>query len=70
MDITMPRMDGIEATRQIKARLPGVRVIGLSMHEDRHMVKAMRRAGAGDYLRKDTDSEVLVAAILGTKCSE
>jgi CheY-like chemotaxis protein len=64
MDITMPRMDGIEATRRIKAQLPQVRVIGLSMHEDANMRKAMCAAGAGDYLRKDASSDKLVAAIL------
>jgi CheY-like chemotaxis protein len=64
MDITMPRMDGIEATRRIKAELPQVRVIGLSMHEDVNMAKAMCEAGASDYLRKDIPSDALIAAIL------
>jgi PAS domain S-box-containing protein len=63
MDITMPRMDGIDATRQIKAQLPQVRVIGLSMHEDVDMAKAMCEAGASEYLRKDISSDALIAAI-------
>ena len=52
MDVTMPRMDGIAATRQIKAQLPAVRVIALSMHEEKDLAAAMREAGAIDYLPK------------------
>jgi DNA-binding NarL/FixJ family response regulator len=64
MDITMPRMDGIEATRRIKASLPQVPVIGLSMHSDDRMAKAMRDAGAVAFVRKDAPVNVLIAAIL------
>jgi len=63
MDVTMPRLNGIEATRQIVAELASVRVIGLSMHEEADMAAAMREAGASDYLTKDSPPEVLVAAI-------
>lgn len=64
MDVTMPRMDGIEATRRIMAQLPRTRVIGLSMHEDAEAMRAIREAGASHYLRKDVASDLLVAAIL------
>jgi len=64
MDITMPHLNGIEATRRVTSELPQVRVIGLSMHEDADMAAAMLRAGAVAYLRKDTASSTLVETIL------
>ena len=64
MDVTMPRMDGIEATRRIVAALPGVRIIALSMH-GADMAEAMLRARAAMYLSKSEAAEVLVAAVLG-----
>jgi signal transduction histidine kinase/ActR/RegA family two-component response regulator len=64
MDIAMPVMDGIEATRHITEALPGTRVIGLSMHEQADMATAMRNAGARAYLSKDTASDILIDTIL------
>jgi PAS domain S-box-containing protein len=64
MDISMPRMDGIEATRQIKQTAPEVSVIGLSMHETGEMVTAMKSAGASEYLTKTAPVEDLITAIL------
>jgi len=63
MDVTMPRVNGIEATRRIVAELAGVSVIGLSMHEEADMAAAMREAGASGYLTKDGPPDALVAAI-------
>lgn len=63
MDITMPKLTGIEATRLITRELPDIRVIGLSMHEHEDMAAAMHNAGAVDYLTKDGDVEALVRAI-------
>lgn len=64
MDITMPRLTGIEATRRITARLPEVRVIGLSMHDDEDMARAMREAGAVAYIHKSEAADQLVATVL------
>jgi DNA-binding NarL/FixJ family response regulator len=63
MDMTMPRLNGIEATRRIIAQLPHVRIIGLSMHEHESVAVAMRKAGAKAYLTKDGHSEALIDAI-------
>jgi len=63
MDITMPDLNGIEATRQILAESPGIKVIALSMHSDSLFVLNMLRAGASGYLLKDCALEELVKAI-------
>jgi DNA-binding NarL/FixJ family response regulator len=63
MDISMPEMDGIEATRRIKAQLPNVRVIGLSMHEDEQLAQTMRQAGAEAFVSKTASSAELLKAI-------
>lgn len=64
MDVTMPRLNGIEATRKIVERLPEVRVIGLSMHERQDMATAMREAGAVAYFMKSGAAEEMISAIL------
>lgn len=63
MDISMPHLNGIEATRKIMAERPTTRVIMLSMHSDRRYVVAALRAGARGYLLKDSASEDLLEAI-------
>ena len=59
MDINMPRMDGIEATRRLNKELPGTIVIGLSVNNGKEVEKAMREAGAVFFLTKDVASEQL-----------
>ena len=53
MDVTMPVLDGIEATRQLRARAPGTRVVILTMHGEEETVERALRAGAVGYLVKD-----------------
>lgn len=54
MDVTMPKLDGIEATRRIKRQHPGTVVIGLSVHNSPQVEKEMRNAGAAAFLTKET----------------
>jgi len=63
MDVSMPDMNGIEATRKIIAGAPGVKVIALSMHSDRRFVLGMLEAGASGYLLKDCAFGELATAI-------
>jgi PAS domain S-box-containing protein len=65
MDIMMPEMDGIGATRQIKAEFPHVRVIGLSMMDDEEITGRLLEAGAEAFINKGDASETLIEAIRG-----
>ena len=65
MDISMPVLNGIEATRRVTQQWPGTRVVGLSMHEEADMTAAMLEAGAEAYLTKGGPAEDLIAAIYG-----
>jgi len=64
MDIAMPNLNGIEATRQIKSELPEVEVVVLSMHATRNYVMQVLQAGASAYLLKDSAFEELSTALL------
>jgi len=63
MDIAMPDLNGIEATRQILSESPDVKVIALSMHSDRRFVAEMLKAGASGYLLKNSAFQQLTNAI-------
>lgn len=63
MDIGMPELNGVEATRQIRAELPHVKVLAVSMHSDRQYVSGMLAAGASGYVLKDSAFTELAEAI-------
>jgi PAS domain S-box-containing protein len=65
MDISMPEMDGIEATQRIKAVMPTVRVIGLSMFEDKSSAQNIINAGADCFVPKTASPAELLKAIYG-----
>jgi len=63
MDIRMPDMDGVEATRQIRAQCPEVHVLILSMHKDDKSVMAAMKAGARGFMLKEADGAELLQSI-------
>jgi PAS domain S-box-containing protein len=63
VDVSMPRVSGLDATRALRADQPALCIIALSMHEDAETERAMREAGAAEYLIKSGPPERLVAAI-------
>jgi PAS domain S-box-containing protein len=65
MDVNMPKMNGLEATRIIKSELPHIRIIGLSMYEESDMAAAMAKAGAFAYLPKSGRTDAILSAIYG-----
>ena len=63
MDVAMPELNGIEATRRLKESVPHTRILALSMHKDSVYVREILRAGARGYLLKDSGASDLVAAV-------
>jgi NarL family two-component system response regulator LiaR len=63
MDVRMPKLSGVEATRRIKAEQPEVAVLVLTAHDDDEYIFALLQAGANGYLLKTAESEELVKAI-------
>jgi PAS domain S-box-containing protein len=63
MDVSMPHVNGIDATQAITERMPEMRVVGLSMHDDLNVAQAMREAGAVAFVTKNSPSEQLIETI-------
>lgn len=70
MDVSMPRMNGIEATRKIKEMFPPVQVLALTAYDDFAYVTSLLESGASGYLLKSARAEELVAAIRATALGE
>jgi len=66
MDLSMPVMDGVAATRQIAVECPGTHVVVLTSHTDRRRVREAMDAGASGYLVKDCEPHEIVAAVRST----
>ncbi len=69
MDVNMPKMNGIEATRHISGSDPHIAVIALSLYKKGDMAQTLRDAGAAAYLTKDGPSEELIRAIRATRAA-
>lgn len=63
MDISMPHMTGIEATRELKEQCPEVRVLVLSMHNDTNYLRQLLAVGASGYILKHTAADNLIQAV-------
>jgi DNA-binding NarL/FixJ family response regulator len=63
MDITMPKMDGLEATRRMMESCPQIKILALTVHEDKQYLFEMLAAGASGYLSKHAAAEELVDAV-------
>jgi DNA-binding NarL/FixJ family response regulator len=63
MDLSMPVIDGVEATRRVKRDLPSVRVLALTVHEERQYLNQLLRAGASGYVLKRAAANELLRAI-------
>lgn len=63
MDLAMPLLNGLEATRQIRKRVPGTRVLILSAHSDDAYVDQVQALGAAGYLLKQTSAQILARAV-------
>jgi DNA-binding NarL/FixJ family response regulator len=63
MDLSMPRLDGVEATRQLVAMLPGIQVVILSSSENNRLINQALAAGAVSYLRKGSDPGCVLCAV-------
>ena len=70
MDLSMPDMSGIEATRQILTALPRTRVVALTMHKEEAFVAGFFQAGGSAYLVKDTDAKCLFVALTAASRGE
>jgi NarL family two-component system response regulator LiaR len=70
MDISMPELNGLEATKQIKANCPAIAVLVLTIHSDNEHILGILKAGAGGYLTKSVYGDEVIYAIRALVCGE
>ncbi|MBS9525418.1 response regulator transcription factor [Litoribacter ruber] len=63
MDISMPELDGLETSKQLLKLYPDIKILGLSMHNDRNFISDMLKTGAHGYILKNTGKQNLIEAI-------
>lgn len=63
MDINMPKVNGVEATRELVSKFPDIKVLILSIHDDETYVTHVLKTGAAGYLLKEMDAEALIEAV-------
>src|SRR5208282_4091619 len=63
MDLSMPQLNGLQATQRLKAERPALKIIALTAHDDESYLAQLCRAGASGYVLKHSPAEQLVAAI-------
>ncbi|GBF34766.1 DNA-binding response regulator [Desulfocucumis palustris] len=69
MDISLPNLNGVDATRKITSENPNIKVIALTMYSDKWSLKKMLRAGASGYLAKDCNYDELIQALHTVKAN-
>jgi len=70
LDISMPRLNGVDAARRILREQPGIKVIMLSMHDDQRFIKESLRVGARGYILKESAASEVIAAIKAVQNGE
>jgi DNA-binding NarL/FixJ family response regulator len=69
MDVSMPRMDGVAATRRIRAELPFIQILGLSTYQKTEDLHPIERAGAAAFFTKGVDTQRLIDQLMVTHAS-
>lgn len=70
MDISMPKLNGLEATQQIKAKCPSIAILVLTVHDDSEHILSILEAGAAGYLTKSVFGEEVIHAVRGVVAGE
>jgi len=70
MDISMPKLNGLEATRQIKAKCPNIAILVLTVHDDSEHILSILEAGAAGYLTKSVFGDEVIHAVRGVVAGE
>jgi NarL family two-component system response regulator LiaR len=70
MDLSMPKLNGLEATRQIKANCPAIAVLVLTVHDDNEHILSLLQAGAGGYLTKGVYGDEVIHTVRALVCGE